>query len=103
MNAKQRPHTTGQCGILSAHTHEDHKAADLLRGVVRGRVQEPSTGRWYKDGFAPFQLGAATVWVWDDEVEPKCDICGEPQDIPDWARLDWNGETGCHLSCENRP
>lgn len=35
------------------------------------------------------------------EVEPRCDICGEPEDhdvgmIPN----DWNGETGNHLSCE---
>jgi hypothetical protein len=32
-----------------------------------------------------------------DEVEPTCDLCGEP-DGP--GEPDWNGETGNHLSCE---
>ena len=27
----------------------------------RGRVQDPATGRWYKDGFAPFQLPKVIV------------------------------------------
>lgn len=31
------------------------------------------------------------------EVVPKCDICGKP-DGP--GEPDWNGETGCHATCE---
>lgn len=36
------------------------------------------------------------------DPEPTCDICDEP-----WATSyedadDWNGETGCHLTCEER-
>jgi hypothetical protein len=38
------------------------------------------------------------------DPEPTCDICDEPMDDPEdpepW--LNWNGETGCHLTCEER-
>ena len=57
MNAKTRRHMDGTCGIWVAHSDEDHRASDRIRGVVRGRVFDPGTKRWYKDGFAPFQLG----------------------------------------------
>jgi len=33
----------------------------------------------------------------DIETVPTCDICGEED--PEGG-FDWNGETGCHLSCE---
>jgi hypothetical protein len=43
-------------------------------------------------------------WVSPDEWEAgepvtpiNCDICGQSDDAPG----DWNGETGCHLSCED--
>lgn len=44
----------------------------------------------------------------DDEVEPRCDICGEPDLVGEakdghWLTPDWNGETGNHLSCERDP
>jgi hypothetical protein len=33
--------------------------------------------------------------------EPRCDICGEPEDHePGMIEYDWNGETGNHQSCE---
>lgn len=38
-----------------------------------------------------------------DEEEPRCDICGRPQnDSPNTLsyEADWNGETGNHTSCE---
>lgn len=37
-----------------------------------------------------------------EEAELICDICGEEQhrDGGPWHPDDWNGETGCHLSCE---
>ena len=31
--------------------------------------------------------------------EPKCDLCGEPQDYADGELNDWDGETGQHYSC----
>jgi hypothetical protein len=34
------------------------------------------------------------------DMEPTCDICGEPEDHEDGRENDWNGETGNHLSCE---
>lgn len=37
------------------------------------------------------------------EIEPTCDICGEPEDHEiGLIEYDWNGETGNHLSCERR-
>lgn len=41
----------------------------------------------------------------NDEPMPTCDICNEPMvcDRGDDCTVhagDWNGETGCHLSCE---
>lgn len=38
-----------------------------------------------------------------DPADPKpyCDICDEPWDIAG-DPSDWNGETGCHISCEER-
>lgn len=39
------------------------------------------------------------------ELEPTCDLCGEPQDCdaPDChiCARDWNGATGQHRSCES--
>ena len=37
-----------------------------------------------------------------DEVTPTCDICGRPedQDPTNGREYDWNGETGCHQTCE---
>ena len=39
-----------------------------------------------------------------DNDQPICDICDQPQDCGrggcDMHTGDWNGETGCHLSCE---
>jgi hypothetical protein len=34
--------------------------------------------------------------------EPRCDICGQPedQDPTNGREYNWNGETGNHLSCE---
>lgn len=39
------------------------------------------------------------VFINDEGVIPRCDICGNPQ-----LRVgdDWNGETGNHVSCEDR-
>jgi hypothetical protein len=34
-----------------------------------------------------------------EDVEVTCDLCGEPQHDGE-AGEDWNGETGCHFSCE---
>jgi hypothetical protein len=39
----------------------------------------------------------------DDEVEPRCDICGRLEDDPPFSLaddVDWNGETGNHVTCE---
>lgn len=42
----------------------------------------------------------------EDDIEPTCDICGEPQDcgrdLCEMHADDWNGDTGNHLSCEQR-
>jgi hypothetical protein len=32
-------------------------------------------------------------------VKLTCDLCGGTEDADDLTP-DWNGETGCHLSCE---
>lgn len=41
--------------------------------------------------------------ILSQEVEPRCDICSEPEDHEvGMIENDWNGETGCHLSCEAR-
>lgn len=39
-----------------------------------------------------------------EEVTPRCDICGlsEEEVAGVFADGNWNGETGCHLSCEAR-
>lgn len=38
-----------------------------------------------------------------EEVEPRCDLCGEPEDHEiGFFGYDWNGETGNHLSCEQK-
>lgn len=37
-----------------------------------------------------------------EEVQPRCDICDEPEDNENgFVVNDWNGETGNHLSCES--
>jgi len=36
-----------------------------------------------------------------DPWHVMCDICGEHEHPADMTP-DWNGETGCHLSCEER-
>jgi hypothetical protein len=37
------------------------------------------------------------------ECTPTCDICDEPEDHEvGLIEYDWNGETGNHLSCEDR-
>lgn len=36
--------------------------------VARGRVYDAGTGRWYKDGYAPFQL--------PDYIRATCGRCG---------------------------
>jgi len=33
----------------------------------------------------------------ENEVEPTCEICGEPDGL---GESDWNPETGNHESCE---
>jgi len=52
-------------------------------------------------------LGATSAWVplndmTETIVEPHCDICRESQTSHEdgWGD-DWNGETGCHRSCED--
>lgn len=41
-----------------------------------------------------------TAFETDDEpLHVFCDICGEREHPADMTP-DWNGETGCHLSCE---
>jgi hypothetical protein len=40
-----------------------------------------------------------------EEIEPTCDICGEPDlvgeaDDGHWLTPNWNGETGNHITCE---
>lgn len=39
------------------------------------------------------------VFVNDDGIIPTCDICGGPQRT---EGDDWNGDTGNHISCEQR-
>lgn len=38
------------------------------------------------------------VFITDDGIVPRCDICGGPQLV---VGDDWNGETGAHYSCED--
>jgi hypothetical protein len=42
---------------------------------------------------------AKDVFITDEGIVPVCDICGDPQLS---NSDDWNGETGNHLSCEER-
>lgn len=37
------------------------------------------------------------------DAPPICDLCGEfeDQDPTNGREYDWNGETGCHKSCED--
>jgi hypothetical protein len=37
-----------------------------------------------------------------EEPLPTCDLCDEPQHLDGgpWHPDDWNGDTGCHLTCE---
>lgn len=37
-----------------------------------------------------------------EEGWPFCDYCDEPMSDGDGELNDWNGETGCHLSCEEQ-
>lgn len=53
--------------------HEAAFAADMRERWPdairrRGRVFDPGTGRWYKDGFAPFQL--------PEVIRATCGQCG---------------------------
>lgn len=32
------------------------------------------------------------------EAEPTCEYCGRPEESA--VDGDWNGDTGCHISCE---
>ena len=35
----------------------------------------------------------------DDCTAPTCDVCGRrEEDTPGW---EWNGDTGCHVACED--
>ena len=36
------------------------------------------------------------------DLTPTCDICNEPEWHGQGEGSDWNGETGCHLSCEKQ-
>lgn len=47
--------------------------------------------------------GAGTGYAGENdppEDVPTCDVCGEPQHDR-WDGEDWNGDTGCHRSCED--
>lgn len=44
---------------------------------------------------------AAQDYFDPQDPQPTCDICEEPQHFEDGPD-DWNGETGCHLSCEEQ-
>lgn len=33
------------------------------------------------------------------EVMPTCDVCGERE--ADTPHMEWNGDTGCHVDCED--
>lgn len=63
---------------------------------VGGLEHAQHTQYWdVMDGDIPCSCGV----TFHAEREPTCDICGEPQDAGDgWE--DWNGETGCHETCE---
>ena len=45
-----------------------------------------------------------TDWLYSNDAKPgddyvTCDICGRRESVDDLTP-DWNGETGCHISCE---
>lgn len=50
------------------------------------------------DAFPFIKKGDALM----DPQHVMCDICGEHEHPADMTP-DWNGETGCHLSCEEDP
>ena len=50
---------------------------------------------------------AAQDYFDPQDPEPRCDICDEPQYTdcgcgPGCSCTEWNGETGCHVVCEER-
>lgn len=49
------------------------------------------------DEIATFLSHGHPVFVTDDGIVPTCDHCSGPQLA---EGDDWNGETGCHKSCE---
>lgn len=56
-------------------------------------------------GYTPYEF-TREEWdgLYDEPIEPTCDICGKPenQEMDGGAENDWNGDTGCHLSCEQQ-
>jgi hypothetical protein len=50
------------------------------------------------------EASAARDYFDPRDPEPTCDICDQPWNHPDdfepWE--DWNGDTGCHRTCEER-
>jgi hypothetical protein len=42
---------------------------------------------------------AASLGLPVDDPTPTCDLCGEPWEEGEEGE-DWNGETGCHRTCE---
>jgi hypothetical protein len=92
-----------------------YKAAVEMAEALRLRVGQPRwaaswrlgmkaseadrTAAYRVLGYMPYQFET------DDEWEaPSCDICEMPEDQEMDGRTenDWNGDTGCHLSCEQQ-
>ena len=65
-------------------------------------VHEDNNGFFTYELYESFDSAETVFRSWDEAANPPtCDICGEPQGEDD-GESDWNGETGNHLTCEER-
>jgi len=66
----------------------------LLQEIEKARALDPEVGFGIVE-VGQFQL---YVGVYHRDDVPVCDYCDKPQG----ESTDWNGETGCHISCESQ-
>lgn len=88
----ERLERAGFCGIHETDTRDSFGICWPCEDEARGGTPCLVCGAPIKSGKGHDESCGLIA-----EVEPRCDICGEPDGE---GEADWNGETGNHATCE---
>ena len=77
---------------IADYAHHNELAAQVWWEENRYDMEHPAEPDYDEDDW-----GRHHVFVTDDGIVPRCDICDGPQRV---EGDNWNGETGNHISCE---